>query len=143
MGLIKKENQFRFVGIADLRQPFKQLGEQPEKKCRIKLRRINHFVRRKNIDHASSIAISLHHVVKVQGWLAKKLIRPLPFEFQQPALDGANARLGNIAVLSLELSRVIADVLQQGTKIFEIEQQQAVVVGNLEDQSQHTALGLV
>ena len=37
----------------------------------------------------------------------------------------------------------IADMLQHGLQIFQVEQQKAVVVGNLEDESHDTGLGVI
>ena len=42
-----------------------------------------------------------------------------------------------------ELAGVIADVLQHGAQVFEIEQQHAVVVGDLEDHREHAFLGFI
>jgi hypothetical protein len=44
---------------------------------------------------------------------------------------------GNVPILRLELLGVVSDVLQHGMKVFDVEQKQAVVVGNLEDQGQN------
>ena len=49
----------------------------------------------------------------------------------------------DVAVLGLELRRVVADVLQHRPQVLEVEQQQAVVVGDLEHELQHALLGLV
>ena len=69
--------------------------------------------------------------------------RALLLEREQAALDRADARGGNVAVVGLQLLRVIADVLQHRAEILEIEQQQAVVVGHLEDERQHARLRFV
>ena len=62
---------------------------------------------------------------------------------QYAALDRADAGGGNIAVLGLKIARVVADVLEQGAKVLEIEQQQSVVVGDLEREGKHAFLGFV
>jgi len=61
----------------------------------------------------------------------------------QAALDRADARRADVAVLGLELRRVVADVLQHRAQVLQVEQQQAVVVGDLEDELQHPLLDLV
>ena len=69
--------------------------------------------------------------------------RALLLEREQPALDRADAGGGNVAVVGLELLRVVADVLQHGAQVLEIEQQQPVVVGDLEHQREHAGLRFV
>ena len=76
------------------------------------------------------MTVGLHDVVEIQRRLAEELIRALPFELQQGALNRADTRRRNVAILSRKLRRVIADVLQHGTQIFRIEEQQTVVVRN-------------
>ena len=49
----------------------------------------------------------------------------------------------DVAVLGRELRRVLADVLQHRAQVLQVEQQQAVVVGDLEDELQHALLDLV
>ena len=67
----------------------------------------------------------------------------LLLECEQAALDRADARGGDVAVVGLQLLRMIADVLQHRAEILEVEQQQAAVVGHLEDERQHARLRLV
>ena len=45
--------------------------------------------------------------------------------------------------LVVEFLRVVADVLQHRAKVFQVEQQQPVVVGDLENERQHARLRLV
>ena len=72
-----------------------------------------------------------------------KRSRALLLECEQAALDRADAGGGDVAIVGLELLRVIADVLQHCAEILEVEQQQAVVVGDLEDEGQHARLCIV
>ena len=77
--------------------------------------------------------IGLHEVGDVEHRLAEELVAALLLELQQAALDGADAGGADVAVLGGELARVLADVLQHGAQVLQVEQQQAVVVGDLED----------
>ena len=70
-------------------------------------------------------------------------LRALLLERQQAALDRADARGRHVAVVGLQLLRVIADVLQHRAQVLQVEQQQAVVVGDLEDERQHARLRFV
>jgi hypothetical protein len=73
----------------------------------------------------------------------KNLLATLGFDLQQPALDRADAGGAHVAILGGEVGGVVAHVLQHGAQVLQVEQQQAVVVGDLEDQIQHAGLGLV
>ena len=74
----------------------------------------------------------LQQVVDVEHRLAEELVGALLLEREQAALDRADRRRRHVAVVGLELLRVVADVLQQRAQVLEVEQQQAVVVGDLE-----------
>ena len=50
---------------------------------------------------------------------------------------------GDVAVLRLQGLGLLADILQHGLQVFEVEQQQLVVVGDLEDQREHSRLRVV
>src|SRR5205814_312861 len=67
----------------------------------------------------------------------------LSFEREQPALDRADARGRHVAVVGLELRGIVADVLEYGAQVFQVEQQQTVVVGDLEYGREHAFLCLV
>ena len=73
----------------------------------------------------------------------KNAVAALLLELQQAALDRADARRGDVAVAGLVLRRVVGDVLQHRAQVLEVEQQQAVVVGDLEDELEHAFLRLV
>ena len=71
------------------------------------------------------------------------MLGTLLFQRQQPALDGTDGGGTDIAVLVLEGFGVIADVLGDGPQVFEIQQQQALIVGDAEDNIQHPGLHFV
>ncbi len=85
----------------------------------------------------------LHHVLDVEHGFAKEAVASLGFDLQQAALDGAHAGGADVAVLGGELFGVVAHVLQHGAQVFEVKQQHAVVVGNLEHQVEHATLGVI
>ena len=120
---VEKENQLWFFRVADLRQTFEELGEQPEEKRGVNLGRLLHqLFRGQNVDHPSS-RLRLDQIVEIERRLSEKFIGTLRFQFEQVALDGAGARGGNIAVLRFELIGVIGHVLHHRTQIFQIEQE--------------------
>jgi hypothetical protein len=73
----------------------------------------------------------------------KKRSPPCSLDLQQPALDGADAGRADVAVLGGELLGVVAHVLQHRAQVLQVQQQQAVVVGDLEHHVQHAGLRLV
>ena len=85
----------------------------------------------------------MHEVADVEHGLAKKFVCALAFDLHQPALYGPHAGGADVTVFGGELAGVVADVLQHGAQVFQIEQQHAVVVGNLEGEVEHTGLGVI
>jgi hypothetical protein len=73
----------------------------------------------------------------------KNLVAALGLGLHQPALDRADAGRADVAVFGGELAGVVAHVLQHGAQVLQVEQQHAVVVGDLEDEVQHAGLGVV
>ena len=84
--------------------------------------------------------VGLQQIVDVEHRLAEERVAALLLDLEQRALDRADRRGGDVAVLGRELSRVVADELQHRAQVLQVEQQQAVVVGDLEDERQHALL---
>ena len=65
----------------------------------------------------------------------KKLVAALLLELQQAALDRADRWPRETLPYSVvNCAGVVADVLQHRAQVLQVEQQQAVVVGDLEDE---------
>ena len=89
-------------------------------------------------------AVRAHEVVDVERRLAEERRRALVLQHQQLALDGADGRLGDVAVLGGQLApSSLGDVRQQRAQVLEVEQQQALVVGDLEGDVEHALLRVV
>ena len=84
----------------------------------------------------------MHPVHDVQLRLAEELLAALVLEGKQGALDGADAGGGDVAVLHGELRAVLTHELEHGAQILQIQQQKAIVVGDLEDDVQNAGLDL-
>ena len=143
MGLVEEEDELGFVEVAGFRQLLEQFGEQPEQEGRVERRRLNQFFGGEHVDDAAAVAIDLHQVVDVEHRLAEEDVAALLFQRQQAALDGTDRRRGDVAILGGEVLGVVADVLDHGAQVLEVEQQQALVVGDLEHQLQHAGLRVV
>ncbi len=140
---IEEEHQLGLLRIAHFRQPFKEFAEQPQQEGGVELGRIDEFIGSQNIDHAITLGIGLQQVIQVERRLPQELVRPLLLERQQAALHGAHAGGGDVAVLGLKLFGMRAHVLQHRLQVFEIEQQQPLVIGDFENGCQHACLGVV
>src|SRR5262249_42690230 len=143
MRFVEEEHQLWFLGIANLGQSLEELGQHPKQKGCVEFRCVDEFVGSKNVDDAPSFRVRLHHIVEIERRFAKEVITALLFERQQRTLDGSDAGRRDVAVLGFELSCVITDMLQHRAQVFEIEQQETVVVGNFENESQHSALSFI
>ena len=140
--LVEEEHELRLLEVPDLREILEQLREQPEEERGVEPRVHHQLVGRQHVDHALAVD-GLHEVRDVQHRLAEELRASLVLELQQPALDRADARGRDVAILRLHLGGVIADELQHRAQVREIEQQQPVVVGRAESDAEHAFLGVV
>src|SRR5579862_1530568 len=143
MSFVEKENQLGLFGIARFRQMFEQTGEHPQQERRIELGRLIELVGGKDIDDSVAIGIGLHPIVETESGLAEEFFSALLLNRDQTALDRADTRGGDVSVLRLKIFRVIADVLQHGLQIFEVEKEQTAVVGDFEDEGEDAFLDVV
>jgi len=67
----------------------------------------------------------------------------LLLDLQQAALDGAHAGRADVAVVGGELLDVLTHVRQHRAQVLEVEQQHAVVIGDLEHQVEHAHLRVI
>ena len=85
----------------------------------------------------------MHEVLNVEHGLTEEPVTTLGLNLQEAALDGAYAGGADVAVFGGEIGRIVAHQLAHGAQVFHVQQQQAVVVRNLENQLQHPRLSLV
>ena len=143
MGFVEEENELGLVEVAGFRQLLEKFGQHPEQEGGIECRRLNELVGGKDVDDAAPVFIDFHQVVDVEHRFAEEDIAALLFQRQQTALDGADGGRGDIAVFGGEVLGVVADVLDHGAQVFQVEQHQSLIVGNLEHQLQHATLRVV
>ncbi len=90
--LIKEQHKPGLVGITNLRQLLKQLGQQPQKDTGIAERALPiQALGMQDIDHALTVLVDLEKVIQRDGRLAKQRLPALLFQTQQRALDSADA----------------------------------------------------
>ena len=140
--LVEEEHEPGLVRVADLGHPLVDLGQKPQQHHRVEHRRLHQAIGSEDVDHAAA-GRGLQQVVDVEHRLAQELRAALLLEHQQAALDRADRRRRHVAVPRGQLGRVLADEGQHRPQVLEVEQQQAVVVGDLEHDREHAGLHVV
>ena len=140
MRLVKEEHQLGFVHIPHLGQRLEQLAQQPEQESRIKARRGDQFIRRKDVDIAAPIRRGPHQILKRKGRLAKEMRAPLILEHQKRALDRPDRRGPDIAKAQRQIVGLLPDPGQQRLKVLHIQKRHALFVGHAKGDVQHALL---
>ena len=141
--LIKEERQLGLVQVTRLGQQLIQLSEHPQHKGGIQQRVEEQLPALQNVHDAPAGPVPVHPVGKIQVRLAEKQLAALVLQLEQRPLDGAHRLRRDVAVGQLVLLGVVAHILGHGPQVLQLQQQQAVVVRNAEDDPQHPALGVV
>ena len=142
MGFVEEEDELREVQVADLREGAVELGKKPQQEGRVELRLEHQLVGGEDVHHTLA-PLALQEVVDIEGRLAEELVGALALQAEEGALDGADRSGGDIAVLGGIFRGILADEIQHGPQVLQVDQQEAVVVGDLEDDVQDTGLGLI
>ncbi len=143
MRLVEEEHQLGFLRIADLGQDFEQLRQKPQQEGRIELGRLDQTISRQQAHIAASGRIGAHDVGQIKRRLAEEVLGSLGLQRQELALDGADRRRRNIAVLRADLISVVGDILQRRLEVLQVQQQQPVLVGDVEGDRQNAFLHVV
>ena len=143
MRFVEDEDQLRFVQIADFRQILEQLRQQPQQEAGIQLRLQDQLVGGEDVDQSAAIGIGPHQIVQFKRRLAEEHVGALLLQPQQRALDRADRLDTDQAIAGGNVLAFFGDQAEQGAQVFQIQQQQAAVVGQLEHDIQHAGLGVV
>ena len=143
VGFVEKEHQLGFVHVAHFGQLLEEFGEHPQQEGGVELGRVAQLVGGEDVDDPATVGVGLHQVGDVEHRLAEEFVATLGFDAHQAALDGADGSGRDVAVFGGEILGVVAHILDGGAQILEVDDQQALVVGDLEDQLQHAGLGVV
>ena len=141
VGLVKEEDQLGLFQVADFGQFLEQFGQQPEQESGVEPGRVDQLVGRQDVDRAMTIRGEQHQVGQSEGGFAEEFLAVLLVEHQEFSLDGADGSLGDVAVFGAEFGGPFADMGQDGTEVLEVEQQQAVGVGQGEGDVEDAFLG--
>ena len=143
MRFVKEKHQPRLVRVTHFRQLLKQLGQQPQQKCRIQLWCLHQFIGRQNIDIAVATGTHAHEIKQIQRRLSHELASTLLLQHQQASLNRTDGCAGDVAVFKPQLLCIFAGKGQQGTQVFQIQQQQSLVICDLEDGVDNAFLGII
>ena len=139
---IKEEDHARLLKVADLRQTLEELGQHPEEERTVHGRALDKALAGEDVDITAAVNVRAHPVTDIKLRLAEEQLAALALEGEQRALNGADAGGGDVAVGRGELGAVIADVLEHGAQILEVEQEQAVIVRHSENDVEYARLYL-
>ena len=143
VGFVEEENEFGFGEVADFGEVFEELGEEPEQKGAVDAGSEHEAVGGEHIDDAATGGIGLEEVVEVESRFCEEAIAALLIEGHEATLDGADAGRGDVAIAGGKGGGVFPDVGQEGSQVFEIQKEEAVVIGRLEDDVEDPGLGFI
>ena len=141
VGLIEEEDHLGLVQIPGFGEVFVEFGKHPQHEGGVEhgLEVERHAVQ--DVDDAPAVGVGAHPVRNIEHGLAEEHIAALGFQGQQGALDGSQALGGDVAVVGAEIRPVIPHVLDHGPQVLEVQQEQALVVGDFEDHGHDAGLG--
>ena len=142
VGLVEEEDELGQLQVAHLGQLGIELREQPQQECAVELRLHHQLVGSQHAHHALA-AFCLQQVVDVERRLAEEILCPLSLQLQQGALDGSYRLCGNVTILRGVFLGVLRHIVEHGAQVFQVEDEQATVVGYAEGDVQHAVLCLV
>ena len=96
-----------------------------------------------NVHDTPAVLVPIQPVGQLQVGFAEEDIAALILQGQQSALDGTDGLGRNVAVGQLILGSIVTNVLHHAAQILQVDQQQALVIGDAEDDPQNAALGVV
>ena len=143
VGLIEEEDQTRLLRIPDLRQLFEQFRQQPQQEGRIQTRTVHQPGGIQHIDLAPAVQADADDVLQLQGRLAEEGRAPLLFQLKNRPLNGGDRGWGDMADLASDPLGVLPDIGQKAAQIVDVQQEQPLLIGDVEDHRQHALLDLV
>jgi hypothetical protein len=143
VSLVEEEDAGGLGGVPHLGEVLEELGQKPEDQGGIELGGIHQLLGGQDIDDSFAVGRGLEEIVEVEGWFTKEAVGALVLQAQKIALDGSDARGGNIPVLRPELVGVFPHIPGHGFEILQIQEQEAIVVGNFKNQVENAALGVI
>ena len=139
MRLVEEEHEFRQFEVAHFGEGGVEFGHQPQQVGGVEFRVEHQLVGGQDVHHAAAV---LHgeEVVHVERRFAEEFVAAFALDLQHGALDGADAGRGDVAVFGGELRGVLADEVEHQFEVFQVDEQQVVVIGDAEQGVEHAGL---
>ena len=131
--LIEEEDDLRLLGVADFGKGLIELGHHPQHEGGIHGRVVHELLAVEDVDLALAGRVGREPVVDVEGGLAEELVAAFGLERDDRADDGGEGLLRDVAVAQRVVLRVLADIGQHGAQVFGVDEEDALVIGDLED----------
>ncbi|CAI8745797.1 hypothetical protein EMIT0P395_140019 [Pseudomonas sp. IT-P395] len=133
MRLIEKQRQQRFVGIASLWQLLEQLSQQPQQERCIDFRRLVHQTAGvEQMNAPLPLGSRLQNVFELQCRFAKQGFGALLLKDRQAAQQRLTGTGGHQRRVFAQQLRIVLEMIEQRLQIFQIQQQQALAISDLE-----------
>ena len=142
VGFVEEENESWQLHVAYLGQLGVEVAEQPEQEGTVELG-IEHQLVGGEDAHDAATPFVGEEVEDVERGLGKEDVTALILKAEESALNGADAGRRHHAVLGGVLAMVLADVVEHRAEVLDVDEQQAAVVGNAEDDVEYAGLRLV
>ena len=136
---VEEEHELRQVEVSDFREFGVKLRHEPEQVGGVELRIKHQLVGGQDVHHAAAVFHG-EEVFDIEGGFTEELVAAFTLDLQHGTLDGADAGGGDVAVFCGELRSVLADEVEHQLEVFQVDQQQVVVVGDAEHGIEHTGL---
>jgi hypothetical protein len=143
MRFVEEKYELWLFGIAHFGQLFEQFRQEPKQEGGVETRRAHELLGGEHVDDAAAVAIGFQKIRDLQRRLAEEFVCALVFKHEQAALDRADRRRRDVPVLRRERGGIVGCILQHSAQILEVEDQQALLVGNAEDDVEHAFLRVV
>ena len=139
----KKNTSFGLSGSPTSGSCSNSSDEQPQQEGRVELGRVHQLVGGEDVDHALAVRHACMRSAMSSIGSPKNCAAPWLSSCSRPRWMAPIEDVLTLPYCGRELRRVVAHVLQHGAQVLEVEQQQAVVVGDLEHQAEHAVLRFV
>src|SRR6185503_8433693 len=142
MGLVEKEHEARLFRIAHFGKILEQLRQEPQQEGRIELRRCHELVGSENIDKPAPVLRRAHYVLDVKRRFTEEIGGTLLVEHDKPTLYGANGDGSDVAVIGADLLAASGKIGKKRAEVLQIEDGEALLVGELENDVDGALLSL-
>ena len=142
MGLVEEEDQLGLVQVSRLRQDLEELRHHPQQEAGVEGGVAHQGDAVQDVDDAPALVVPADPVVDVQGGLAEEEVAPLVLQGQQGPDDAAQGLGRDVAVVGEVFRPVLAHIAEHGPQVLQVDELEALVVGDAEDDVQDPLLGL-